>query len=69
MGEDGRRLERTLPFLTCQCAKPSNEAKQPLETFNVSGIGPGDLVTMDIATLPGADNTFRYFLCLMDVFA
>ena len=54
--------------VTCQLAKPSNAAKQPLGTFDMNGIGPGDLVAMDVATLPWSDDTYRYFLCMVDVF-
>ena len=54
--------------LVCQKAKPSNQARVPLQEFKVDGIGPNDLVAMDIATLPWADGRFRYFLCMVDVF-
>ena len=66
MAADAKELCRV--YMACQLAKPSNSAKQPLETFDTSGIGPGDLVAMDVATLPWADNSFRYFLCIVDVF-
>ena len=33
----------------------------------MEGIGPCDLVAMDIATLPWSDDKFRYFLCIVDV--
>ena len=34
--------------ITCQQAKPSNSPRQPMEEFDMTGIGPGDLVAMDI---------------------
>ena len=54
--------------LTCQKAKASNRARIPIQEFRVEGLGPGDLVAMDIATLPWADEKYRYFLCIVDVF-
>ena len=54
--------------ITCQRAKPSNSPRQPMEVFDTSGIGPGDLIAMDIATLPWSDENYRYFLCIVDVF-
>ena len=54
--------------LVCQQAKCSNRAKAPLQEFKMEGIGPGDLVAMDIATLPWSDDKFRYFLCIVDAF-
>ena len=54
--------------LTCLRAKPSNVSRQALEQFDISGIGPGDLVALDIATLPWSDEHYRYFLCVVDVF-
>ena len=54
--------------LTCHRGKPSNTPKEPVGTFNTSGIGPGDLIAMDVATLPWSDDTYRYFLCMVDVF-
>ena len=53
--------------VTCQLAKPSNAAKQPLGTFDLNGIGPGDLAAMDVDTLPWSDDTYRYFPCMVDV--
>ena len=52
----------------CQRAKPSNQPRVPLQEFSTEGIGPGDLVAMDVATLPWADEQFRHFLCIVDVF-
>ena len=54
--------------ITCSQAKPSNVAKQPLEQFDISGIGPGDLIALDVATLPWSDGDYRHFLCIVDVF-
>ena len=54
--------------LVCQQAKCSNRAKVPIQEFKMEGIGPGDLVAMDIATLPWSDDRFRYFLCIVDTF-
>ena len=54
--------------LVCKKAKPSNQMRVPLEEFQLEGMGPGDLVAMDIATLPWADEKFRYFLCIVDIF-
>ena len=34
----------------------------------MTGIGPGDLVVMDIATLSWSAENYRYFLCIVDVF-
>ena len=54
--------------LVCKKAKPANQPRVPLEEFRLEGVGPGDLVAMDIATLPWADGKFRYFLCIVDIF-
>ena len=54
--------------ITCQRAKPSNNPRQPMEEFDIRGIGPGDLIAMDIATPPWSDENYRYFLCIVDVF-
>ena len=54
--------------LVCQQAKCSNQRKVPLQEFKMEGVGPGDLVAMDIATLPWSDDKFRYFLCIVDAF-
>ena len=54
--------------MVCQRAKPSNQPRVPLQEFSTEGIGPGDLVAMDVATLPWADEQFRHFLCIVDVF-
>ena len=54
--------------IPCQRVKLSNSPRQPMEEFDISGIGPGDLIAMDIATLPWSDENYRYFLCIMDVF-
>ena len=53
---------------TCQKAKALNRAKVPIQEFKAEGLGPGDLVAMDIATLPWADEKYRYFLCIVDIF-
>ena len=54
--------------LVCQKAKAPNQARVPIQEFKMEGIGPGYLVAMDIGTLPWADQKFRYFLCIVDVF-
>lgn len=54
--------------IVCQRAKPSNTLRQLLEHFDMDGIGPGDLIALDIATLPWSDENYRYFLCIVDVF-
>ena len=54
--------------LPCQRAKASNRPREPLEEFITTDIGPGDLIAMDVATLPWADEGYRYFLCIVDVF-
>ena len=52
------------------CASKTIEClRQPLEQFDISGIGPGDLVALDVATLPWADGDYRHFLCIVDVFS
>ena len=66
MARDTRKYCRSC--LTCQKAKGSNRVKVPIQEFRVEGLGPGDLVAMDIGTLPWADERFRYFLCMVDVF-
>ena len=54
--------------LVCQKEKAPNQARVPIQEFKMEGIGPGDLVAMDIGTLPWADQKFRYFVCIIDVF-
>ena len=55
--------------LVCQRAKASNQPREHLEKFDLTGVGPGDLVAIDIATLPWTDGGFRYFLCMVDMFS
>ena len=66
MAEDTRNW--CLTCLTCQKAKASNRARISIQELRVEGLGPDDLVAMDIATLPWADEKYSYFLCIMDVF-
>ena len=66
MAYDTRKFCRCC--LTCQKAKALNRAKVPIQEFDMDGLGPGDLIAMDIATLPWADGRYRYFLCMVDVF-
>ena len=47
---------------------PSNTAKVSLETFQRSGIGPSEFVAVNISTLQCADEEYRYFLLIIDVF-
>ena len=44
--------------LTCQKSKAFNRRRVPLQRFKLEGVGPGDLVAMDIATLPWSDGKF-----------
>eukprot|EP00800_Vazella_pourtalesii_P015019 TRINITY_DN3966_c0_g1_i4.p2 TRINITY_DN3966_c0_g1~~TRINITY_DN3966_c0_g1_i4.p2 ORF type:complete len:139 (+),score=7.72 TRINITY_DN3966_c0_g1_i4:700-1116(+) len=55
--------------LTCHRAKASNTPDIPLENFRKGNIGPGEFIAMDIATLPWADEDYRYFLLIVDVFS
>ena len=66
MARDARRFCQRCR--TCQKAKALNRAKVPIQEFKAEGLGPGDLVAMDIATLPWADEKYRYFLCIVDIF-
>ena len=66
MAQDTRMFCRNC--LVCQQAKCSNQRKVPLREFKMEGVGPCDLVAMDIATLPWSDDKFRYFLCIVDAF-
>ena len=66
MARDSKEFCRAC--LTCQRAKASNQPREPLEEFDSTNVGPGDLVAMDVATLPWADEGYRYFLCIVDVF-
>ena len=66
MSRDARKVCQSC--FTCQRAKRSNRARVPIQDFRVEGLGPGDLVAMDVGTLPWADDKFRYFLCIVDVF-
>ena len=54
--------------LVCQNAKTPNQERVPIQEFKMGGIGPGDLVAMDIGTLSWADQKFRYFVFIIDVF-
>ena len=54
--------------LPCQKATASNRPREPLGGFITTYIGPGDLVAMDVATLPWADEGYRYFIYIVDVF-
>ena len=47
--------------LACQRAKASNRAGIQIQESRDDGIGPGDLVAMDIATRPWVEEKYRYF--------
>ena len=49
---------------TCQRTKRSNRARVPIQDFRVEGLGPGDLVAMDVGTLPWADDNFDTYYVL-----
>ena len=55
--------------LICQKVKAKSLPAQPMEQFKEEGWLPGDVVAMDIATLPWGDGLFRYFIIMVDLFS
>jgi transposase InsO family protein len=53
----------------CQRNKRSYQLKAPLEIFSSEYSRPRMAVAMDVATLPWADEQYRHFLVVVDLFA
>ena len=56
MSRDARKVCQSC--FTCQRAKRSNRARVPIQDFRVEGLGPGDLVAMDVEPYRGQMTSF-----------
>ena len=66
MARDAKQFCRAC--IVCQRAKPSNRGKQPVEPVLLGKSYPGSAVGVDIGTLPWADDEYRYFILMVDLF-